>query len=273
MKPQDIDRLRASAALTHAFYSDLVGYNARRSAILKHFWITQKITTRGDREMTYLYVENRKATRPALFLHGAPGNAMDWEKFLFHPHDFSICALDRPGYGPTPQGRPDMERDIDMVGDVLGDLSSEQKVVLVGHSLGAGIAARLAADFPGSVERLVLVGASLVPEPESLQTEHEKFSRFPRKLFITRSIRHAGHELRQYDDFLRDLQPRLADIKCPVAMVHAKDDGFVPFENVAYGREHFTGTADFQAITTDKGGHYLNLKRPDLILKGMRGDD
>jgi pimeloyl-ACP methyl ester carboxylesterase len=271
MKLEDPQAIKEALFRARIAYDDIAGYNTRRSKLLRNFWITQKTRVYSKREITYLFVENRQAPCLAMMIHGSPGNAMDWEKFLHHDHDFSVCAVDRPGYGPTPQQKPDLYKDTEVLGNLLGDLSSDIKAVLVGHSLGAGIASRLAADYPGSVEKLVLVGAALIPDKNPKSEALEKIKKFPYKLLNSRSIRHSADELVASPQFLGNLQQRLHEVTCPVTMIHAKNDDFVPVENVEYGRGHFTGSEDFQTVVLEKGGHYLNISRPDVILRAMSG--
>jgi pimeloyl-ACP methyl ester carboxylesterase len=270
MKKEHRRSLEAVLFYIHTIYSDLIGFNARRNALLRQFWVTQKTIARKEREMSYLQVENRESLAPALMIHGSPGNAMDWEKFLHKPDLFSIWAVDRPGYGPTPQKKPDLESDIEMLGDLLGNIHTEKKPILVGHSLGAGLAARLAIEYQDNVAGLILVSPALDPEDKGTQNLFVGIFQFICGLLFSRSIRHSGKELDQYKKFLRNLSERCSEITCPVYMIHSRDDRFVDAKNLDYGKNLFVGSSDVKAIILDKGGHFLNKRRPDVINKAMR---
>jgi pimeloyl-ACP methyl ester carboxylesterase len=93
---------------------------------------------------------------PVLLLHGQPGAAADWERLRAAVGDgLRTIAIDRPGW----DGR---SRATDLAGNAqaaLGalDLAGVARATVVGHSLGAAVAAWLAGAAPGRVGRLVLV--------------------------------------------------------------------------------------------------------------------
>ncbi len=270
MKFEHRQALEAVIFTVKTIYNDLIGYNVQRNRLLRQFWVTQKSFTRLGREMTCLQVENRESAASVLLIHGSPGNAMDWIRFLHNPDIFSLWAVDRPGYGPTPQIKPKLEDNMDLLSDLLGSISSEKKFIIVGHSLGAGIAVRLAADYPGSVGGLILIGAALNPEAKGSTNIFVGIFRFICGLLFSRSIRHSGDELRQYQKFLQDMEPRFKEIKCPITLIHSEDDTFVPPENLDYGNEKFSGSSCLQITKVDKGGHFLHRKRPQILIKAMR---
>jgi pimeloyl-ACP methyl ester carboxylesterase len=103
----------------------------------------------------------------ALLLHGQPGAARDWERVqALVDGRMRTLAIDRPGWRPG-------SAPTDLAGNAAAALAAldahrAPRAVVVGHSLGAAVAAWLAADRPERVSRLVLAApaanrASLVP--------------------------------------------------------------------------------------------------------------
>ncbi|HLJ03439.1 MAG TPA: alpha/beta hydrolase [Solirubrobacteraceae bacterium] len=103
----------------------------------------------------------------ALLLHGQPGAARDWERVQsFVDGRMRTLAIDRPGWRPGSEPT-------DLAGNAAAALAAldahgARRAVVVGHSLGAAVAAWLAAERPERVSRLVLAApaanrASLVP--------------------------------------------------------------------------------------------------------------
>jgi len=93
---------------------------------------------------------------PVLLLHGQPGAAADWERLRAAVGSrVRTIAIDRPGW----DGRT---RATDLAGNAsaaLGALDSAgvERATVVGHSLGAAVAAWLASSAPARVGRLMLV--------------------------------------------------------------------------------------------------------------------
>ncbi len=94
---------------------------------------------------------------PVLLLHGQPGAAADWERLCGALGDRvpQTIARDRPGWGGA-------ARVTDLAGNARAALAAldgaeVNRATVVGHSLGAAVAASLALSAPERVGRLVLV--------------------------------------------------------------------------------------------------------------------
>ena len=94
---------------------------------------------------------------PVLLLHGQPGAATDWTHLIgsFSDRGPSVIAIERPGW----DGR---SRVTGLAGNARAalaalDAAGATRATVVGHSLGAAVAAWFAASAPERVGRLVLV--------------------------------------------------------------------------------------------------------------------
>ena len=102
-----------------------------------------------------------------LLIHGMAGNSENWGEViqpLAQRH--TVIAPDLPGHGASEAGPGDYS-----LGNLAASLRDlllilgHERVTLVGHSLGGGVAMQLAYQFPEMVERLVLVSSGgLGPE-------------------------------------------------------------------------------------------------------------
>jgi pimeloyl-ACP methyl ester carboxylesterase len=101
-------------------------------------------------------------TDPVLLLHGQPGAAADWERVRAAlGEQVRTIAIDRPGWSPR-DGRGGRGRITDLDGNAAAalmalDRAGVTRATVVGHSLGAAVAAWLAASAPERVGRLVLI--------------------------------------------------------------------------------------------------------------------
>lgn len=93
---------------------------------------------------------------PVLMLHGQPGAAADWDRLRAAIGDAAqTMAIDRPGWGGDSSV-------CDLAGNARAaraalDRAGAARATVVGHSLGAAVAAWLAWSSPERVTRLVLV--------------------------------------------------------------------------------------------------------------------
>jgi 4,5:9,10-diseco-3-hydroxy-5,9,17-trioxoandrosta-1(10),2-diene-4-oate hydrolase len=96
---------------------------------------------------------------PVIFVHGLGGSIENWVyniDTLAQHH--RVYAMDLVGFGRTE--KTPLTHDLNVLGKFIDDFmktQSVEKASLVGNSLGGGLVLRFAIDFPGKVEKLVLV--------------------------------------------------------------------------------------------------------------------
>lgn len=116
---------------------------------------------------TRLYFLRRGSGPPLYALHGGPGldhSTLACGMAPFEAH-YSVYYIDLRGHGRS--GRPPVETytfqqlalDIEAFRQQLG----HQRIVLLGHSMGGKVATVYCLEFPGAVEKLVLVSANATP--------------------------------------------------------------------------------------------------------------
>ena len=103
---------------------------------------------------------------PLVFIHGFGSSIYSWRKNLdpISKHH-RVCAPDLPGFGYS-----DKPLDADYTVDAYADFIIQfmdklqiKKAVLVGHSLGGGIALLASLKFPSRVQALILLDAEAYP--------------------------------------------------------------------------------------------------------------
>jgi pimeloyl-ACP methyl ester carboxylesterase len=104
----------------------------------------------------------QKGAGPVLLLiHGMAGSLQTWRSVIDPlARNATVVAVDLPGHGASSPGGGDYSLGSLAAGlrDVLVTLGHD-RVTLVGHSLGGGIAMQLAYQFPEMTERLALVSS------------------------------------------------------------------------------------------------------------------
>ncbi len=105
---------------------------------------------------------------PLVLLHGFSAHARYWDSFAAHMRDgYHVYALDQRGHGDSAWANEyppeSMTSDLAAFVDQLG----LKQFMLLGHSMGGGVAFRYAAEHPERVEKLIIVDSAL-PNPERI---------------------------------------------------------------------------------------------------------
>jgi len=174
-----------------------------------------------------------------LLVHGAPGNLDAFKRTLNDPALTArarLISVDRPGYGSSGYGRPEtsVSRQAEIIAQVVGAAGGRRPVVVVGHSYGATIAARMAADYPELVGGLVLVSPAVDPNHEVLFFFNSWLEWKPLNRAVPGSIRVANAEKVMHVAELELLKPVLELVTARTIILHGTRDRLVPVENAGF---------------------------------------
>ena len=225
-----------------------------------------------------------------VFLHGAADSASVWEHQLayFSDRGHRLLGVDLPGHGArlTEQAYDRIEQSAQAVVRLIR-AKQLTAPVLVGHSMGGGIALTIALTEPSVPRALVLAGsgARLRMRPEQLEEARLRADSTPPGVRIARVIPldqvlspNASAEtqewLRQrfgqataqatYGDFLAthhtDLLERVQEVQLPVLVIGGEDDRWTPPRFQHYLAEHLPNA---RLIMLPETGHYPFVERPD----------
>lgn len=221
-------------------------------------------------QISYLRGGDAQARR-VIFVHGTPGSAKGWADYLLNvPPGYEYVAVDRPGFGASgPAGAVDS---LQVQAGALGPLlvrRGERRPILVGHSLGGPIVAQAAVDHPGKIGALVILAGSLDPALERIRWAQPLGDWPGIRSMLPRAVRNANRELMALKPQLEALAPRLAELNCPVVIVHGTEDRLVPFANVAFMQRMMTGTQP--RIVVLKGrDHFLPWKEAPEVRRAIK---
>jgi pimeloyl-ACP methyl ester carboxylesterase len=109
---------------------------------------------------------------PIVILHGWGKKGADYKEIqnILEHKNYSVFIPDMPGFGSEKLIKPTMHID-DYVDFVLSYLKKHKvhNAIFIGHSFGGRISAKLAAQYPDVVAKLILTGAPLIKEELSLK--------------------------------------------------------------------------------------------------------
>jgi len=221
-------------------------------------------------EMRYVDIGNE--TKPlVIFIHGAPGSLDAFNNFLKDPdlrRKTRMMAMDRAGYGHSNFGIPEtsLRKQAELIAPLLEKNRNSRKPILVGHSFGGTIAAKLAMDYPDMVGGVILAGAAIDPE-------HEKFFPIARIIdipfintVVPKSMKVANAEKNTHVEELRLMLADWPKITTKVTLLHGKEDGLVPIENAYFG-ENVLINAEVRMAIYEDTGHLIPWTKPGLLKK------
>ncbi|NNN21124.1 MAG: alpha/beta hydrolase [Acidimicrobiales bacterium] len=106
-----------------------------------------------------MYIRDKGVGTPVVLLHGQPGHGRNWKPVIESlGTGFRTLSPDRPGYGLSGESATSMSQNAELILDELTVRGVDQ-FVLVGHSLGGGIAIHMAHMAPERVLGMVLAGS------------------------------------------------------------------------------------------------------------------
>jgi len=223
---------------------------------------------------------------PVVFIHGAGGTHQHW---LFQVRDLPespTYAPDLPGHGRSEGPGRDS---IQAYGDwLVGFLNAAglDRAVLVGHSMGGGVALDVAQRYPGRVAGLGLVaaGARLRVAPAILEAiRHNPEAAVELICAFAYSSEAVPELVRQGQrqmgetaidvldgDFIAcdafNVMDRLGEIAVPAAVLCGTQDNLTPTKYATYLRDHIP---DATLHLVEGAGHMVMVENPGAVVQAL----
>ena len=252
-------RGRTEHAPTSADFPDTVVRRVRFEAGGGHGWRISALETPRARPAPWKIV----------VITGAPSWAEYWAETLAElPQDREMIVVDRPGYGASEPMAP--IADIRTQAQALAPLlraAPGQKVMLVGQSYGAAIAALMADANPGRVESLVLLSGffgETGPTSRWLIDVGGKALRM-----LPRDLRHAVIEASGQKPQLAHAKRALANLTIPIHMIHGDKDDFAPIEAAERLAAETVTRHPIRFHRTAGANHFLNDGPAEQLLAAL----
>ncbi len=228
----------------------------------------------NQRNMNYLEVGD--TTLPlVVFVHGSPGSLSAFIQFMSDSSLLAHCQLisvDRPGFGASDFGHaePSLQKQAEDLKPVLENHKNQRPIILVGHSLGGPLIARMAMDYPELIDGLIMVAPSIDPSLEPKEWFRAPLATPFLSWILPRSIRASNDELYKLKPELEEMLPLWSRIKARTIIIQGGKDSLVPKENADFARRMITH-APVQVIMVDDMDHFVPWSHPYLISKAVLG--
>lgn len=225
---------------------------------------------------TIHYVQAGNENHPLiLFVHGSPGSLSAFIDFLADTaltKQALVITTDRPGFGHSNFGtaEPSLEKQGLALKPILEKYKNNKPVILVGHSLGGPLIARMAIEYPTLIDGLVMVAPSIDPELEPNETWFRAPLATPFLSWILpRSFRASNEEIYQLKPQLEEMLPEWKEITCPVIVIQGKKDSLVPAGNADFAKKMLS-SASVEIVLKDDMDHFVPWSNPELISEAVR---
>ncbi len=208
-----------------------------------------------------------------LLIHGAPGDWTALSGLMTNQaliQKFQFLAVDRPGYGLSDKGLPDLslKSQATKIHQAVSPFIQDKKVFIIGHSFGGPVAIQLLVDQPELFSGALVLAGSVSPEAEVVtwyqRLAHQAFIRglLPKPLMV------ANEEILPLKSELTKLLPFWASIKTPVTVIHGTKDRLVPYENAIFMKERLSPDK-FKLITLTNVNHFIPWTHQEVVVQAL----
>ena len=189
------------------------------------------------RNMHYAYTKGGKEAL-VVFVHGSPGS---WSAFIDYFKADSLLkkvdflAVDRAGFGNSGYGtaEPSIEKQAMQIKEVIDQFAHARKI-LIGHSLGGPVIARMAMDYPQDFDGLVLVAPSIDPAMEKDEWYRGAIDTKVGAFFTPKEFEVSNDEIMPLKEELELMLPLWEKIQVPTVVIQGTKDRLVPKENADF---------------------------------------
>ena len=213
------------------------------------------------------YAQTTPSDKPLLLLiHGAPGAWFGYKEFLNDSlllSKYQIIVPDRAGYNKSGEKELSIAQQAILLKPLISS-KKYSKIVVLGRSYGAAIAAKLTIDNPDLVSKLVLIAPACDPAKEKFwwfsKPVNSKFAR----LFLPKYANRASDEKFAHRSELKKLLPDWKNIKCPVTILQGGKDWIIDPDNGKFV-DSVLINAPKKFIYLLQNGHLITSERYGLV--------
>jgi pimeloyl-ACP methyl ester carboxylesterase len=226
----------------------------------------------GKQPITYVKAGN-EGLPLVVFVHGSPGSLSAFIDFMADSallEKAQLITVDRPGFGASNFGyaEPSLQRQAAVLKPLIEANKNNQPVILVGHSLGGPVIARMAMDYPDLIDGLVFVAASIDPDLEPDEWFRGPLATPFLKWILPRSLRASNDEIYKLKPELQRMMPHWSEIKCPSIVIQGSRDSLVPPANAEFARRMITH-APVKIVMNESMDHFVPWSHPHLIREAV----
>lgn len=207
-----------------------------------------------------------------VFVHGSPGS---WTAFLdYFKNDTlvkktDIISVDRPGFGKSGRGwpEPSMKEQARLIHLALSDYQHQIKI-LVGHSLGGPVIARMAMDYPDEYQGLLFLAPSIDPEAEKKEWYRGVIRTQFGSWVTPRDFWTSNEEIIPLKEELQEMLPLWNAIQAKSIVIHGTKDMLVPVKNAEFASKMLHDSL-VEVRYLKNVNHFIPWTHPEKVVGGL----
>jgi pimeloyl-ACP methyl ester carboxylesterase len=235
------------------------------------------------------YAAHGNPKNPAfIIIHGTPGNWKQYARYLFNKgllEHYYMVVIDRPGWGQSLLGGDQSIASFKRQAAIIAALAkklrqdSGKEVVIMGHSLGASLAPRVAIDFPELVDGLLLLAGTLDPALSSPRWFNYVGAAPLVKYIIGDQFHRSNKEIFALKKSINAMADHFKDIQAEIIAVQGMKDGLVYPANIDYIQTTFNPERTRVIRLKDDGHLFPMIRREEVVewakmlLENIRRED
>ena len=223
------------------------------------------------------YASSGNIEKPGvLFIHGTPGGWGAFERYLESrrlQQDFFMVSVDRMGWGRSVLEPKMINGDFELQAQTIKavlDRYPGKKWTLIGHSLGASIAPKVALQAPQAVDSLLLLAGSLNPKLGKPRWYNWAASTWAISSLIGNSMKYSNREIMGLRKQLKlmDIELKNSKLDVDVLIMQGMKDKLVSPKNPAYVLQQWQSNFNtVEVIELADEGHFLPWRQAPLVLQ------
>jgi len=224
----------------------------------------------GKQRIQYTHIGD--TTLPLVVLvHGSPGSS---SAYLDYMQDSSLLekaqlvAVDRPGFGYSNLGKAEHSLELQAKAFLpILEKYSTRKTILVGHSFGGPVIARMAMDFPDLVDGLVIVAGSIDPDLEPKEWWRKPLNWRILRWMLPKALRVCNQEILPLEGELQKMLPLWQKITVPVTVIQGEKDNLVPKGNADFAKKMLVNSEKVKIDIIEGGNHFILWSLQDKVVQ------
>lgn len=222
------------------------------------------------------YAASGDPKKPAIIIiHGTPGGWQQYARYLVDESllkKFYVVVMDRPGWGQSFLGGEkqiasfgEQAKIISALAQKLKRESNNQPVILMGHSLGASIAPKVAMDYPQSVDGLLLFAGTLSPALSNPRWFNHLAKNSVVSYVIGGEMRKSNKEILALKNEMTLMATQWNTLRVKTVVVQGMKDKLVYPENVDFAETELNAEIT-DVIRLEEDGHLFPMTRRDDVV-------